>query len=117
MALAAGPQWVMDGNYSNTYDIRMPRADSLVWLDFPRAICMRRVLARTVMGYGRTRPDLPEGCPERFDLAFLRYVWEFPRKHRPRIAAGIEQFGGHLRMTRLVRDGDIEGFLATLGAP
>ena len=90
--LAASPAWVMDGNYINTFEIRMPRADSVVWLDHPRGICMRRVLTRMIMGYGRTRSDLAEGCPDRFDIAFLRYVWSFPRKQRPRIEAGIGQF-------------------------
>jgi adenylate kinase family enzyme len=112
IALAALPAWVMDGNYSSTYDVRMPRAECLVWLDHPRATCLRRVLLRTIRGYGRTRPDLPEGCPERFDLAFLRYVWDFPRQHRPRIATGIERSGSHLRVVRLVCDSDVEHFLA-----
>ncbi len=116
-ALAAASNWVMDGNYSSTYDIRVPRADSLVWLDHPRPIFLRRVLLRTFIGYGRTRPDLPEGCPEHINLAFLRYVWDFPRKHRPRIAEGIERFGGHLRVTRLRCDRDAEDFLATVGMP
>lgn len=53
--LTASPAWVMDGNYFNTFDIRMPRADVLVWLDHPRGTCVRRVLMRTIMGYGRTR--------------------------------------------------------------
>jgi adenylate kinase family enzyme len=94
----------------------MPRADSLVWLDYPRGICMRRVLMRTIAGYGRTRPDLPADCPDRFDLVFLRYVWDFPRKQRPRIIAGIEQFGGHLRVTRLGGDAEVEEFLGGLRA-
>jgi len=115
--LAAAPQWVMDGNYSNTYDIRMPRADGLVWLDHPRAVCLRRVLLRTVKGYGTTRPDLPAGCPERVDVAFLRYVWDFPRMHRPRIEAGIARFGSQLRVTRLGSDGDVRDFFARLVAP
>src|SRR5262245_32584770 len=72
--LAAGPEWIMDGNYSGTFDLRMPRADTVIWLDFSRMICMRRVLLRIVKGYGRTRQDLPEGCPEKFDPVFLRYV-------------------------------------------
>ena len=42
----------MDGNYSNTYDIRMPHADTLIWLDYARAVCLRRVLLRTLTGYG-----------------------------------------------------------------
>jgi adenylate kinase family enzyme len=69
-ALAALPAWVMDGNYINTFDIRMPRADGLVWLDHPRGICMRRVLMRTITGYGRTRSDLAEGCPRGWPIAF-----------------------------------------------
>jgi adenylate kinase family enzyme len=114
-ALVAPPEWVIDGNYSNTFDLRMPRADSLVWLDYPRAVCMRRVLKRIIKSYGHTRPDLPPGCPEKFDLEFLRYVWDFPRAHRPRIPAGIGKFGGHLHVTRFGKDRDAENFLAALG--
>ena len=113
VALVASPAWVMDGNYINTFDIRMPRADCLVWLDHPRGICMRRVLIRMIMGHGRTRSDLAEGCPDRFDVAFLRCVWSFPSKQRPRIAAGIAQFGSHLRVIRLGCDRDAENFLTT----
>ena len=116
IALAATPEWIMDGNYSNTYDIRMPRADTLIWLDYARWVCLRRVLLRTLTGYGRTRPDLPESCPERLDIPFLRYVWNFPQKHRPRIVDAIERFGAHLRIARLQSDRDAHEFLATLGA-
>jgi adenylate kinase family enzyme len=115
--LAASPAWVMDGNYINTFDIRIPRADSLVWLDHSRGICMRRVLMRTIMGYGRTRSGLAEGCPDRFDIAFLRYVWSFPVKQRPRIVTAIAQLGGHLRVIRLGCNRDAENFLTTVGAP
>jgi adenylate kinase family enzyme len=114
-ALVAESEWVMDGNYSGTFDIRMPRAEMLVWLDYPRATCLRRVLLRCLLGYGRTRPGLPEGCHERFDLEFLRHVWDFPKNHRPRIVSAIERFGGHLRIARFRDDRDAEQFLATLG--
>jgi len=77
---------------------------------------VRRVIKRILKGYGRTRPDLPPGCPEKFDLEFLRYVWDFPRTQRPRIPAGLDQFGSHLRVTRLGCDRDAENFLAALGA-
>jgi adenylate kinase family enzyme len=115
-ALVTPPEWVMDGNYANTFDIRMPRADSMVWLDYPRAVCMRRAIKRMINGYGRTRPDLPPGWPEKFDLEFLRFVWDFPRTQRSRIPAGVDQFGGHLRVTRFGCDLDAENFLAALGA-
>jgi adenylate kinase family enzyme len=116
-ALATAPEWIMDGNFSNTYDLRMRHADTLIWLDYPRRTCLCRVLLRLLKDYGRNRPDLPEGCPERFDAEFYRFVWEFPVKNRPHIVDGIERYGGHLRVNRFGHDRDVEHFLAALGAP
>jgi adenylate kinase family enzyme len=116
MTLAAAPEWIMEGNFHSTFDIRMPRADSQLWLDYSRRICLCRVLVRLAKDYGRSRPDLPEGCPEKFDLEFLRFVWNYPAKHRPHIPDGIARYGSHLRVTRFLRDRDADAFLALLGA-
>jgi adenylate kinase family enzyme len=113
--LAAGAEWIMDGNYSNTYDLRMPRADTIIWLDFPRAICMRRVLARTLKGYGRTRPDLPDECPERFDFGFLRFVWNFNAEHRPHIVDGIDRYRDGRRLYQMTSDRDVAHLLSQVG--
>lgn len=115
VALAGKPAWIMDGNYANTFYIRMPRAETLIWLDHPRSVCLRRVLARTLARYGRTRADLPENCPERFEFAFLRYVWNSPRQNRPRIENGIKTFGGHLRVVILRNNHDVKSFWASAG--
>ena len=109
--LVAEPAWVMDGNYAATFDLRMPRADTLVWLDFPRMTCLRRVIFRALMGYGRTRPDLPEGCPEKIDLTFWRWVWDFPTRSRPGIPTAIERHGAHLRVVRLDNNRAVAAFL------
>ena len=95
----------------------MPRADTLVWLDFPRATCLRRVLMRTLKDYGRSRPDLPDGCPEQFDMNLLRWVWDFPVKERPQVVAGIARFGAHLRAVQLANDRAVAEFLRTPEAP
>jgi adenylate kinase family enzyme len=107
----------MDGNFYNTFDLRMPRADTLIWLDYPRRTCLRRVLLRSFKDYGRNRSDLAEGCPEQFDVEFYRFVWDFPAKYRPYIVDGIERFGGHLCVSQFRQDRDADDFLATLGAP
>lgn len=114
-ALVGASEWVMDGNYSDTYDLRMARADTLIWLDYSRTICLTRVLWRTLGGYGRVRARLPQGCPERLELTFLRYIWDFQNKHRPRIAKAIEYFGGHLRVFRLTCDAEADALLAAAG--
>jgi adenylate kinase family enzyme len=83
-ALAARPEWVMDGNYSSTFDIRVPRATDIVWLDLPRWRCALGVLWRVARNYGRERPDLGSAGPERFDGSFMRWIWSYPEKMRPK---------------------------------
>jgi adenylate kinase family enzyme len=105
----------MDGNFAQTFDLRMPRADTLIWLDLPRHVCIWRVLKRVMSDYGRVRPDLPDGCPERFDWKFLQWTWAFNAQERPLIAAAIERFGTHLNVMRLSGDRQVKQFLAPLG--
>jgi adenylate kinase family enzyme len=115
--LAASSDWIMDGNYSNTFDLRIPRADTAVWLDLPRGVCMRRVLARTLRGYGRTRPDGPDGCPERFDAEFFRFVWTFNARYRPLIVEGLARYGRNLRLFHLTTDREAAGLISQFGRP
>ena len=114
-ALAATDEWVMDGNFAETFDLRMPRADTLIWLDYPRTTCIRRILARTIKDYGKQPPDLPDGCPETFDLGVLRFAWGFPAVSRPQIAPAIERFGQHLRVFQLRNDRDVSDFCRAQG--
>ena len=108
--IAETPEWVMDGNFSETFDLRMPRAHSLIWLDYSRMTCIRRILMRTIKDDGRPKPDLPEGCPEGFDFGVLRFAWRFPAESRPEIFEDIGRFGGHLRVFRLCNDHDVAEF-------
>src|SRR5262245_41774986 len=52
---AAGDMWVMDGNYSAYLDLRLPRAEAIIWLDLPRYIYFPRSLWRLIRNYGRER--------------------------------------------------------------
>ena len=62
------------------------------------------------------REDLAPGCPEKIDWEFLRYVWEFPRKERPRVVAMLAEHGQHLRPAVFRRDRDAARFLDGLSA-
>lgn len=39
--------WVMDGNYGKISHLTWPRADTVIWLDYPRWLVMGRVIRRT----------------------------------------------------------------------
>lgn len=86
----AGDSWVFDGNNSRTLDLRASRADTLIWLDLPNWFCFARVLWRSGRARGTVRPDMAEGCPERFDPTFLRWAWRFSAHSRPAQAAFFE---------------------------
>ncbi|PTX54137.1 adenylate kinase family enzyme [Litoreibacter ponti] len=67
--------WIFEGGYSATWSSRMQRADTLIWIDLPLPLRAWRVFRRTALSYGRTRPDLPDGCPEYFSAEFWHYIW------------------------------------------
>jgi adenylate kinase family enzyme len=103
--------WIMDGNYGASLDLRLPRADTVVWFDYPRHVCMRRALWRVVTTYGRVRDDLAAGCPEQFDSEFLRYIWDFNDKSRPQIVTMLARYGRHLEPVVFRQDRDTARFL------
>jgi adenylate kinase family enzyme len=43
----SGNSWVVDGNYSKVRDIVWSRADTVIWLDYPLPLIMKRVVWRT----------------------------------------------------------------------
>ncbi|MGC4805422.1 adenylate kinase [Micromonospora sp. DT233] len=113
-ALAAGPAWVMDGNYGGSLDLRLPRAELLVVLDLPWPLCLARVVRRRWERRAAGRPDLPPDCPERLDLPFLRYVWRYPRQARPRVFAAVAAHAPELPVVRLRSRAQLRRWLARL---
>jgi adenylate kinase family enzyme len=114
--LVARDAWILDGNYGASLDLRLPRADTVMWFDYPGLVCVWRVLRRVATSYGRVRPDLAPGCPERFDREFLSFIWNFNANSRPRLVTMLAEHGGHLSPIVFRRDRDVRGFLAGLGA-
>jgi adenylate kinase family enzyme len=88
---ARQPRWIMDGNFtSHLVELRRDACDTVIWFDLPRSTCMLGILTRIARSYGRVRPEMAEGCPEKIDFEFLRYVWTFRQKQRPTLLAYFE---------------------------
>ncbi len=81
-AEAKKDQWIMDGNYNRSISQRLTYCDTIIYLDFSRLACLLGVAKRILTTYGKVRPDMGEGCPERFDWEFLQWVWNFNTQHR-----------------------------------
>lgn len=89
--LVAADAWIIDGNYGSTLDMRARRCDTIIFFDFNRVVALWGAVKRAVLQRGRSRPDMAEGCPERLDLAFLKWIWSYNKVSRPKVLAAIEE--------------------------
>jgi adenylate kinase family enzyme len=95
-AVVAQDEWLIEGNYGSTLAPRLARADTVIYLDFPIRLCLWRLIRRIASNRGRSRPDMPEGCPERFDAAFFWYVMTWNVGPGPRTEAKLAGYTGTL---------------------
>ena len=115
-SLVSRDRWVIDGNYGGTLDVRLRAADTIVFLDLPRTLCIRRIITRRVRYAGRSRPDMAPGCEERLTWEFIRWVWTYPSRRRPAILRTLREYTAGRRIVRLRSTGDVDGFVRSLGA-
>lgn len=114
--LVSGDTWILDGNYGGTLDIRLAAADTVIFLDLPRSVCLWRAVKRQFQFRGRSRPDMAPGCPERLDREFLAWIWRYPTHSRPRVLAAIGQHAAGKRVIKLRSRAEVARFLAELHA-
>ena len=75
--------WVMDGTYSRFYlDRRLEEADLIVLMMFNRFNSLYRVTKRYLKYKNKTRPDMAEGCTEKLDWEFVKWVLRDGRKQK-----------------------------------
>jgi adenylate kinase family enzyme len=109
--LSSGEAWIIDGNYGGTLSLRVQRCDAIVFFDVPRVVCVGGILSRWLTYQFKPRPDLPDGCQERLSPAFIRWVWEYPRRSRPRIEAALQQAGPEAEVVRIRQRGEARAIL------
>jgi Adenylate kinase and related kinases len=82
--------WIIDGNYRKTIEMRLSKADTVIFIDKNRWSCLHGVLKRIRKNKGRQRSDMGEGCIEKYDWSFLWWVFSFPRKSRPKLIDSLK---------------------------
>ena len=76
--LLAGEKWIMDGDYSRTYEVRLRAADTVIFLDYPEDVCMAGIVGRV----GEERPDMP-WTESALDPELVAMVKNYARDNRP----------------------------------
>jgi hypothetical protein len=81
LELFAGDRWIADGNDGATFDERVGRADTVIIVARSRLACVASAFVRTARHHGVAVQA--DGCPERFEVAFYRWIWNEQRDSRP----------------------------------
>ena len=75
-------EWIVDGNYLKSLPLRLEYSDAVIFLDLNRWICTWRILKRWLLREGYQA----DGCPQKVDLPFLKYVfWDYRQCHRTKV--------------------------------
>jgi adenylate kinase family enzyme len=98
--------WISDGNFAlATFDIRLPRADLIVWLNRPKLLCAWRAITRVF------RPGTQHRVGGLGKV--LRFIWNFDRINRRIIEANRIAHGPDVPVCRLTNDREIAAFLSS----
>ncbi len=96
--LLAGDAWIVDGNYHGTLDLRLRRADTVVFLDIPWSVCAGRAFRG---GLRKLIGEMPEGCDDfawrrlRDEWRLAVVIWRKRRSDPEREYEIISQHGQH----------------------
>ena len=109
-------RWIIEGNYHHIYwNERLEKADTIIFIDVNRFTCIYQAWKRSLMYEGKTRPDMGEGCTEKFDLEFAKWVFFKGRKKRREYLKAIKQQKNSGKNTCILKSiKDINKFLEGL---
>ena len=107
-------QWIIDGNYGGTLDIRLEASDTIIFLNINRYICLFRAVKRTLEHMGKHRSDMGFGCNERFDFNFIKWIYGYPSKKRPEILEKLSKLENVVDIHILSNKKDVANFLQNL---
>jgi adenylate kinase family enzyme len=107
-------EWIIDGNYGGTMDVRFQAADTIIFMDIHRIICVYRAIKRSFQYRNKTRPDMVEGNKERFALNFYQWIWHYPKDKRPEILKSLNEMKNEKDIIMLKSPKEVKKFIEML---
>ena len=80
-------QWIIDGNYLRTLELRLQSCDTVFLLDFPLEVCLSGAKSRI----GKKREDFP-WIEAEMDEEFKQWIVDFPKDQLPHIYELLEKY-------------------------
>lgn len=103
-------QWILDGNYIRTLEMRLKECDTVFLLDYPLELCLEGASSRI----GKERPDMPWVEAE-FDQEFRQFIVDFPKDSLPKIYEILKKYEKEKELHIFRKREDAEEYLRTEG--
>lgn len=112
--LVSKEEWIIDGNYGSTLDIRLKNADTIIFLNMPMYLCIYRIVKRRFIYHGKSRPDMGEGCPEKLDINFVKWVWGYNKNKKQGILEKLNKLSIEKNVIILNSSSEMDKFIYDL---
>ena len=80
-------EWIIDGNYGSTMELRMAACDMVIFLDYPLDVCLDGIRARR----GKPRSDMPWIETEE-DAEFIEFIKSYNEQQKPKVLELLEKY-------------------------
>ena len=80
-------EWIIDGNYGSTMELRMAACDTVIFLDYPLDICLDGIKERR----GKPRSDMPWIETEE-DEEFIEFIKSYNEQQKPKVLELLEKY-------------------------
>ena len=81
-------EWIIDGNYSSTMEMRLKECDTVFFLDYPTEVCLDGIESRK----GQVRSDIPWAESDNTDEEFISFISSYNTESRPEVISLLEKY-------------------------
>ena len=81
-------EWIIDGNYGSTMELRMAACDTVIFLDYPLDVCLDGIKERR----GKPRSDMPWIETEE-DAEFVEFIKNYNEQQKPKVLELLKKYG------------------------
>ena len=80
-------EWIIDGNYGSTMELRIAACDTVIFLDYPLDVCLDGIQERR----GNPRSDMPWIETEE-DAEFIEFIKNYNEQQKPKVLELLEKY-------------------------
>ena len=81
-------EWIIDGNYGSTMELRMQKCDTVIFLDYPLDVCLDGIKERK----GKPRSDMPWIERDEDDADFIEFIKNYNSQSRPKVTELLKRY-------------------------